>query len=154
MNLENTNENLRKLCTTHSFVCLVPCQFEKIQNLKQAALDLKLSVKKTRKREFLEQMERVVPWAQLVALIALYYPVKAEQGARPLPWRRCYAFTFSSNDAACRTCRWRKLSLTCRCTASLPGSTSLSVCPMRAPFFGFATGWRQQTGRWHPGDSQ
>jgi len=42
--------------------------------MKQAALDLKLSVKKTRKREFLEQMERVVPWAALVALIAPYCP--------------------------------------------------------------------------------
>jgi IS5 family transposase len=30
--------------------------------------------KKTRKREFLEQIERVVPWAALVALIAPYYP--------------------------------------------------------------------------------
>ena len=74
MNLENTNENLRKLCINHSLVCLVPCQFEKIQNMKQADLDLKLSVKKTRKREFLEQMKRVVPWAELVALIAPYYP--------------------------------------------------------------------------------
>ena len=42
--------------------------------MKQAALDLKLSVKKTRKHEFLEQMEHVVPWASLVALIAPYYP--------------------------------------------------------------------------------
>ena len=42
--------------------------------MKQAALDLNLSLKKTRKREFLEQMERVVPWAVLVALIAPYYP--------------------------------------------------------------------------------
>ena len=40
----------------------------------QAALDLNLSLKRTRKREFLEQMERVVPWAALVALIAPYYP--------------------------------------------------------------------------------
>ena len=42
--------------------------------MKQAALDLNLSLKKTRKREFLEQMERVVPWTALVALIAPYYP--------------------------------------------------------------------------------
>ena len=42
--------------------------------MKQAALNLKLSVKKTRKREFLEQMVRVVPWAALVALIAPYHP--------------------------------------------------------------------------------
>ena len=42
--------------------------------MKQTSLELNLSVKKTRKREFLEQMERVVPWAALVALIAPYYP--------------------------------------------------------------------------------
>jgi len=49
-------------------------QPEKIQSKKQAALDLNLSVKKTRKREFLEQMECVVPWAALVTLIAPYHP--------------------------------------------------------------------------------
>ena len=45
--------------------------------MKQATLNLNLSVKKTRKREFLEQMEQmehVVPWGDLVALIAPYYP--------------------------------------------------------------------------------
>ena len=42
--------------------------------MKQATLNLSLSVKKTRKREFLEQMEQVVPWAALVELIAPYYP--------------------------------------------------------------------------------
>ena len=42
--------------------------------MKQAALDLKLSVKKTRKREFLAHMERVAPWAALVVLIAPYCP--------------------------------------------------------------------------------
>ena len=42
--------------------------------MKQAALNLNLSVKKTRKREFLEQMEQVVPWSALVELIAPYYP--------------------------------------------------------------------------------
>lgn len=33
-----------------------------------------MSVKKTRKQVFLEQMEQVVPWAALVELIAPYYP--------------------------------------------------------------------------------
>lgn len=42
--------------------------------MKQTMLDLKLCAKKTRKREFLEQMEQVVPWAELLALIAPYYP--------------------------------------------------------------------------------
>ena len=45
-----------------------------MDSMKQATLNLNLSVKKTRKREFLEQMEQVVPWAALVALIAPYYP--------------------------------------------------------------------------------
>ena len=40
----------------------------------QSSLDLNLSVKKTRKREFLFEMDRVVPWALLVELIAPYYP--------------------------------------------------------------------------------
>ena len=42
--------------------------------MKQVALNLNLNLKKTRKREFLEQMEQVVPWAALVELIAPYYP--------------------------------------------------------------------------------
>ena len=42
--------------------------------MKQATLDLKLDIKKTRKREFLAQMDKVVPWDELVALLAPYYP--------------------------------------------------------------------------------
>ena len=42
--------------------------------MKQASLKLNLNARKTHKSDFLEQMERVVPWAALVALIAPYYP--------------------------------------------------------------------------------
>ena len=42
--------------------------------MKQATLGLNLDLKKTRKRQFLEQMDQVVPWAALVELIAPYYP--------------------------------------------------------------------------------
>ena len=52
--------------------------------MKQAALPLSLNVKKTRKAEFLAQMERVVPWAELVALIAPYYP-EGKNGRPPFP---------------------------------------------------------------------
>ena len=52
--------------------------------MKQAILPLSLNVKKTRKAEFLEQMERVVPWAELVALIAPYYP-EGKNGRPPFP---------------------------------------------------------------------
>lgn len=42
--------------------------------MKQSDLGLNLTTKRTRKGEFLAQMERVVPWAALVELIAPYYP--------------------------------------------------------------------------------
>ena len=42
--------------------------------MKQSRLHLNLSVKKTRKQAFLVEMNRVVPWAALVELIAPYYP--------------------------------------------------------------------------------
>jgi IS5 family transposase len=42
--------------------------------MKQATLNLNLNLKKTRKQVFLEQMEQVVPWADLVELISPYYP--------------------------------------------------------------------------------
>ena len=42
--------------------------------MKQADLGLNLTTKRTRKREFLAEMERVVPWAALVELITPYAP--------------------------------------------------------------------------------
>ena len=42
--------------------------------MKQQSLGLGSSIKRTRKREFLGEMERVVPWSDLVALIAPYMP--------------------------------------------------------------------------------
>ena len=50
--------------------------------MKQLGLGLNLSTKKTRKREFLEEMERVVPWAALVQIVAPHYP-KAKTGRPP-----------------------------------------------------------------------
>ena len=41
--------------------------------MKQLGLGLNLSTKKTRKREFLEEMERVVPWAVLVQIVEPHY---------------------------------------------------------------------------------
>jgi IS5 family transposase len=42
--------------------------------MKQAALNLNLQLKKTRKQVFLEQMEQLVSWTNLISLIAPYYP--------------------------------------------------------------------------------
>ena len=41
---------------------------------KQADLGLNLTTKRTRKREFLDEMERVVPWQALVNLVTPYAP--------------------------------------------------------------------------------
>lgn len=49
---------------------------------KQADLGLDLTTRKTRKRAFLDEMERVVPWAALVELIAPHAPV-AKTGRPP-----------------------------------------------------------------------
>jgi transposase, IS5 family len=50
--------------------------------MKQLGLGLNLSTKKTRKREFLEEMERVVPWGVLVQIVEPHYP-KAKTGRPP-----------------------------------------------------------------------
>jgi IS5 family transposase len=50
--------------------------------MKQMGLGLDLSTKKTRKREFLEEMERVVPWAALVQVVDPHYP-RAKTGRPP-----------------------------------------------------------------------
>ena len=52
--------------------------------MQQSDLGLNLSTKKTRKREFLEQMQQVVPWKDLVALIAPYAP-EGRRGRSPFP---------------------------------------------------------------------
>jgi len=56
--------------------------------MKQTDLGLKLSTKRTRKREFLDEMQRVVPWGELIALIEPHYP-KGTTGRPPLWLRRC-----------------------------------------------------------------
>lgn len=51
--------------------------------MKQTDLGLNLSVKRTRKREFLEEMQRVVPWPELIALIEPHYP-QGKTGRPPM----------------------------------------------------------------------
>jgi transposase, IS5 family len=52
--------------------------------MKQANLGLDLSNRKTRKRVLLDEMERAVPWRELLALIAPHAPV-ARTGRPPFP---------------------------------------------------------------------
>jgi IS5 family transposase len=52
--------------------------------MKQLGFGFNLSTKKTRKREFLEEMEHVVPWGVLVQVVDPYYS-KAKTGRPPFP---------------------------------------------------------------------
>lgn len=51
--------------------------------MKQGSLGLSNTVKRTRKREFLDAMELVVPWAELVSLIEPYAPEGGRRGLEP-----------------------------------------------------------------------
>ena len=51
--------------------------------MKQTSLGLPNTSRRTRKREFLESMERVVPWSELVSLIEPYAPQSGRRGQQP-----------------------------------------------------------------------
>lgn len=52
--------------------------------MKQHSLGLGMTAKRTRRREFLDEMEKVVPWADLVALVSPYLP-EGKRGRPPFP---------------------------------------------------------------------
>lgn len=52
--------------------------------MKQVSLGLSLTNKRTRKRVFLDEMDRVVPWAALVALVEPHAP-EGKKGRPPFP---------------------------------------------------------------------
>ncbi len=52
--------------------------------MQQTDLGLNLTTKRTRKREFLDEMNRVVPWAALVGLVGPYAP-EGRKGRPPFP---------------------------------------------------------------------
>jgi IS5 family transposase len=65
----------------------------------QLGLGLNLSTKKTRKREFLDEMVRVFAWSTLVQIVEPHSR-RAKTGRPPLRLRRCYAFITCSSGSA------------------------------------------------------
>ncbi len=51
--------------------------------MKQSSLGLNNTTKRTRKREFLDAMEVVMPWTELVSLIDSYAPESGRRGQQP-----------------------------------------------------------------------
>ena len=92
--------------------------------MKQTTLgstDWALKTKVTRRAQFLAEMEAVVPWARLLAVIEPHYP-KAVQGRRRTRCRGCCASTSCSSGSTCPIRRWKTRSTTASRCAGLPGS--------------------------------
>lgn len=79
--------------------------------MKQSSLDLNLSARANPQARVPAQMERVVPWAALVELIAPYYR-EVKNGRLPFALEAMLRTTACSNGFACRIWPWRSLSLT------------------------------------------
>lgn len=54
-----------------------------MKQMSLASSGFELKTKRTRKREFLDEMELVVPWSELLALIAPHAPALGAKGGRP-----------------------------------------------------------------------
>jgi transposase, IS5 family len=51
-----------------------------------ASLSFDAKKKRTRREDFLSEMEKVVPWAKLLALIEPHYPKDGRPGRQPIPY--------------------------------------------------------------------
>ena len=116
--------------------------------MKQLGLGSNLSTKKTRKREFLEEMERVVPWAVLVQIVEPYYP-KAKTGRPPFGIQTMLRIHylqqwFGLSDPAMEEAL-HDVPLYREFTSSMAPRRG---CPTRRRSCAFATCWRSTTWRW------
>ena len=59
------------------------CNIEAMKQMSLSESGFERKTKRTRKREFLDEMNLVVPWAELVALIAPHAPAPGAKGGRP-----------------------------------------------------------------------
>ena len=83
--------------------------------------------KTTRRAQFLADMQVIVPWADLTAVVEPFYPKISEAGGRsPLPLERMLRVYFCSCGSTCRTRRLRK-----PCTS--PPRCATSSASLRRP---------------------
>jgi IS5 family transposase len=66
--------------------------------------------RKSKRELFLDQMNQVVPWSELLALVEPVYP-KAGNGRRPVGLAIMLRTSFCSSGLACPTPAWRKRSM-------------------------------------------
>ena len=97
--------------------------------------------KVTRRERFLAEMDAVIPWAQLLALIGPYYP-KAGQGRQPLGLEKMLRIYFLQQWFNLPIRRRRMRSTTARRCDDSPASSSGTMwCPTRRRSCASATCW-------------
>ena len=84
--------------------------------MKQQDLGLNLNKRRTRKAVFLDEMNLVVPWTELLSLIAPHAP-RAKTGRPPFELETMLRIHFV-HGSACPTWPWRKRCSRRRCTGS------------------------------------
>ena len=67
---------------------------------------------KTRKAQFLEDMDQIIPWSALVELIEPYYPKPQGAGRCPIGIERMVRIYFCSIGMVFLTRRWKKRCMT------------------------------------------
>src|ERR1700747_2406178 len=77
--------------------------------------------KKTRREQFLEEMEAVMPWAELIALIEPHFP-KGEISRRRVGLASMLRDYFSTSGSCYRTRVWKMHCTSRRCCAALQES--------------------------------
>ena len=97
--------------------------------------------KVTRRERFLAEMDAVIPWARLIALIKPHYP-KAGQGRQPLGLEKMLRIYFLQQGSICRTRKPKMRSMTAsRCGVSRGWSWARRWCRTRARFCASAICW-------------
>ena len=101
--------------------------------------------KRTRRERFLAEMDAVIPWDRLLALITPHYP-KAGKGRQPAGLERmlriyCLQQWFNLSDPAAE----EALDEATPCAASCGWTWATTWSPMKARSCGFATSWRNTT---------
>jgi len=71
----------------------------KLRTMKQADLGLNLTIKCTRRREFLDEMNRVAQWAAMVELVAAHAP-EGKRGRPPFPVEKMLRIQFMQQSFA------------------------------------------------------
>ena len=102
--------------------------------------------KPTRRELFLAEMDKIVPWSELYAVVEPFCPRQGSGAGRPpVGWSGCCASTFCSSwfnlsdpaaEEARRTIRWP-------CAVSSASTWGANRCPTRPRCASFAICWRR-----------